>query len=49
MGLYTWEVQYSAYANLNGIRVHELGHNLGLHHSGLMDVDGNALNEYGDY
>jgi len=48
-GRYTWEVQYSAGANRNGIRVHELGHNLGLHHSGQMDVDGNALNEYGDY
>ena len=31
-----------------GVRMHELGHNLGLHHSGWMNSEGVAVSEYGD-
>ena len=47
-GKYSWQLEHSAIANRYGVRMHELGHNLGLHHSGWMNSEGVAVSEYGD-
>ena len=47
-GKFTWANQYGARSGSgNMVRMHELGHNIGMHHSGVMR-DGQEVSEYGD-